>query len=73
MVCQLDRFTFGFVELGGAEHVPVGLEELISRHSLAALWSGFDSAPLHDIGDRGPANPMADVFERVLDRGVTPA
>ncbi len=56
-----------------AAHVPVSLEKLAPRRSLAAFRSRVDSVPLNNVGDRGPGHPMAEVVERTLDACVTPA
>ncbi len=59
-------------KVGSREHVPVGLEELAPRRSLAPFRSGVDSIPFQDVGDSRPANPMTDVVERTLDSSVSP-
>jgi len=51
----------------------VSFEELAPHRSLAPLWSGVDPIPLQNVGDRRPANPVADILECSSDAGVSPA
>jgi hypothetical protein len=60
-------------EIGGSEHVPVGLEKLAPGHSLTAFRGRIDPIPLQDVGNGRPSNPMTDVVQGSLDSGVTPA
>ena len=60
-------------EIGGSEDIPVGLEKLTPRRSLASLWGRVDAVLFQDVGDRSPSNSMADVLERALDSCVAPA
>ena len=60
-------------EVGGGEHVPMGLEELAPRRSLAPLGSGIDAVVFKDVADRGASNSMAHIPERSLDSRVAPA
>ncbi len=41
--------------------------------SRAPFRSRIDSGLVQDVGDRGPANPMAEVVECSLDSRVAPA
>ena len=60
-------------EVGGGEHVPMGLEELVPRRSLAPLGSGIDAVVFKDVADRGASNSMAHIPERSLDSRVAPS
>ena len=41
--------------------------------SLTPFRSRVDAIPLQDVGNRGPANPMAYILQRALDSCVAPA
>lgn len=59
-------------QVGSGDATPVGLQEGRPRHTLAALWSGFDAVRFENVRDGSTANLMPQNGERSHDCRETP-